>query len=373
MYNSRETYQHSKNLNILYVEDDKNLLDEISDILKDFFASITTAVDGIDGLEKYNSYKDKNNLYFDLVITDINMPHKDGLSMIQDIMKINSEQMIIVVSAYNESERLIQLIQEGIDNFIMKPIVSTQLINVLYRTCKNISNQKIKDSYLLQQSKLLAISGMMESISEQWLKPINILKIEESMFHIQNELGLLEKDMISEYIAKHSIEIANIRKILNEFRDLFTLENTQVIVPIINIFESILTLLEIGLEKDNIDVFVDIDEEFKINLLAGDFKYIVLNTLADTIKSFKNLDIKDKKISIKTEMINDVISLTISDNAEKLSDDILSSLEKNNFNISNTSRINSIGLNLSSTIIKKAGLSLSISNNDKGMNFIIKS
>ncbi len=373
MYNFKDTYQHSKNLNVLYVEDDKNLLDEISDILKDFFASVTTAIDGFDGFEKYNNYKDKNNYYFDLVITDINMPHKDGLSMIKDIMQINSRQMVIVVSAYNESERLIKLIQEGIDNFIMKPIVSEQLINVLYRTCKNINNQKIKDSYLLQQSKLVAISGMIDSISEEWLKPINILKIEESMFHIQNELGLLEKEMISEYITKHSLEISNIRTVLNEFRDFFSLEKNKIVVPIIKIFQSILILLETELEKSNIDVFVDIDEELKIDISAGDFKYIVLNTFADTIKSFKKLDIKDKKITIKAEKIDDVISLIIEDNAEKLPDDIILSLNNGNFNISDSSRINSMGLNLSNGIIQKSGATLIISNLDDGMNFTIKS
>ena len=373
MYNFKDTYQHSKNLNILYVEDDKNLLDEISDILKDFFASVTTAVDGLDGLKKYNNYKDENNSYFDLVITDINMPHKDGLSMIKDIMQINSGQMVIVVSAYNESERLIKLIQEGIDNFIMKPIVSKQLINVLYRSCKNINNQKIKDSYLLQQSKLVAISGMIDSISEQWLKPINILKIEESMFHIQNELGLLEKEMVSEYIEKHSREIANIRTILNEFRDFFSLEKNKIVVPIINIFQSILTLLETELEKSNINIFIDIDKELKIDISAGDFKYIILNTFADTIKSFNKSDIEDKKITIKTEIIDDVISLIIKDNAEKLPDDIILALNNGNFDINGNTRFNSMGLNLSNTILKKSGATLIISNSDDGMNFTVKS
>lgn len=373
MYSFKDTYKHSKNLNILYVEDDKNLLDEISDILKDFFASVTTAVDGLDGLEKYNNYKNKNNSYFDLVITDINMPHKDGLSMIKDIMKINSQQMIIVVSAYNESERLIKLIQEGIDNFIMKPIVSKQLINVLYRSCKNVNNQKIKDCYLLQQSKLLAISGMIDSISEQWLKPINILKIEESMFHIQNELGLLEKEMINEYIEKHSREIANIRIILNEFKNFFSLENNNMVIPIRKVFESIFILLETELEKSNIDVFVDIDEELKIDIAAGDFKYIVLNILVDTIKSFKKLDIQEKKITIKAELIDDLISLNIEDNAEKLPEDIISNLNNGSFHLDDNSRINNMGLTLSNNIIQKSGATMIISNIDEGMNFTIKS
>ena len=105
MYSHEEIYNYSKDLNILYVEDDKNLSKENSIIFNNFFASTTVSFDGVDGLEKYIQYKKDTNCYFDLVITDINMPRKDGMELISDIKKINNEQKILVISAYNESNR----------------------------------------------------------------------------------------------------------------------------------------------------------------------------------------------------------------------------------------------------------------------------
>jgi len=138
----KKILKYTDGLNVLYVEDDINLLEETKDILEDYFASLTTAVDGQDALVKYINYYKENGTYFDLVITDINMPNMSGDVLIKNINNINPEQSIIVVSAYNEANKLIDLIQQGIDNFLLKPISSAQFIKTLYKTSKSIFAQK---------------------------------------------------------------------------------------------------------------------------------------------------------------------------------------------------------------------------------------
>ena len=140
VYNFKDVYEYSKDFNVLYVEDDEFLLEETTELLEDFFKSITTAVDGQEGLEKYKNYKEQTNQYFDLVITDINMPRLDGGVMIEKIRAINEAQAIIVLSAYNESSRLLDLIHLGISNFVMKPIETEQIFNILYKNFFHSTN-----------------------------------------------------------------------------------------------------------------------------------------------------------------------------------------------------------------------------------------
>jgi putative two-component system response regulator len=142
MTHFKEIFKYTKNLSVLYIEDDYMLLGKTSDFLDDFFSVVVTAKDGEEGLEQYINYQKENNQYVDLVITDINMPKKDGITLVQDMLDINKEQCIIVVSAYDDSERLLKLIDIGIANFLVKPIEMYKMAETLFKVGKLITDQK---------------------------------------------------------------------------------------------------------------------------------------------------------------------------------------------------------------------------------------
>ena len=148
--NLQDILNYSKDLNVLYAEDDEQLLQETSEALEDFFASAQTAENGLVALQKYKDYYEKNSEFYDILITDINMPLMNGIDLIKEIHKINIDQSIIVISAYNDSSRLIELINIGITHFIMKPLSPTQLMSVLYQSSKLVSNQKQLIKYRLE-------------------------------------------------------------------------------------------------------------------------------------------------------------------------------------------------------------------------------
>lgn len=137
MINVKDVFHYSEKLSVLYVEDDTSLRDEMELLFSPFFEFIEIAVDGLDGLEKYNRRK------FDIVITDINMPRMNGIEMITAIRAIHPEQKIIAVSAHNESDILINLIENGVSSFILKPIIHQNILNVLYPVCRDASTQNL--------------------------------------------------------------------------------------------------------------------------------------------------------------------------------------------------------------------------------------
>ena len=137
----KEVFKCTKNLSVLYVEDEISLLEETASFLEDFFYKVDTAKNGLVAFNKYNEYHDRESKYYDLVITDINMPVMDGMDLIRDIYSINKIQPIIVVSAYSESSKLIQMIQAGVNNFLMKPINPEEFMKMLYKISKDIVNE----------------------------------------------------------------------------------------------------------------------------------------------------------------------------------------------------------------------------------------
>ena len=125
----------TNNLKILYVEDNKESRDQASKLLANYFSKIDIATDGEEGLEYYKNYHLDTNQYYDLVITDIEMPKMDGISMSKAIYTINKNQKIIVVSAYNDKKYLIDLINMGIEGFIQKPLSFEQVSEALKEFC----------------------------------------------------------------------------------------------------------------------------------------------------------------------------------------------------------------------------------------------
>ena len=79
-------------INVLYVEDEENIRNQISKMLKQLFNSVEVASNGVEALEMY-----KDNSY-DLVITDLKMPLMDGIELCESIISINRDQLIILIS-----------------------------------------------------------------------------------------------------------------------------------------------------------------------------------------------------------------------------------------------------------------------------------
>jgi DNA-binding response OmpR family regulator len=141
----------SKSLDVLYVEDDKYLQEKTRLLLDTFFASCKVANDGVEALKYYDEYYEQNGKYFDIVISDIQMPNKNGIELSKEITQRDEEQAIIIVSAYDDSHYLIDLINLGVGYFITKPFTSDKFIEILYKCCQRIKD--IEADYMIKFSE----------------------------------------------------------------------------------------------------------------------------------------------------------------------------------------------------------------------------
>ncbi len=138
-------YKQTKNLNVLFVEDYIPLREKIVEILEDFFKIVVETNDGEEGLQAYVKFKKEHNKAFDIVITDIRMPRRDGISLTKAIKKIDENQVIVVLSAHQETDYLMQLINLGIAQFIPKPVEPEKLLEIMSQISKKIQLPKTKD------------------------------------------------------------------------------------------------------------------------------------------------------------------------------------------------------------------------------------
>ncbi|MEH7108702.1 response regulator [Bacillus sp. JJ1764] len=74
--------------------------------------------EGCDGREAISLYK---QFLPDVVLLDLTMPHVDGLQALREIMKINPLAKVVVFSAWGTKFTIMEAIQLGAKDFIMKP------------------------------------------------------------------------------------------------------------------------------------------------------------------------------------------------------------------------------------------------------------
>ena len=117
----------AENLSVLFVEDDSKLREHTQSLLATLFRQVDTASNGKEGFEVF----EKNN--YDIVISDIYMPEADGITLSRLIRQKHPEQPIIIISAHEESHYLIDLINLGIDHFILKPMDINQFLTVIHK------------------------------------------------------------------------------------------------------------------------------------------------------------------------------------------------------------------------------------------------
>lgn len=122
----------TKNMNLLYVEDNRYLSKENMQLFEDIFLHVDLAEDGKNGFDLYGKGD------YDLVIADINLPKMNGLEMLKRILEGNTNQAVIVVSAYSEVEYLSKMQELNIEYFLRKPVNSKMMITAIYKSVQNL-------------------------------------------------------------------------------------------------------------------------------------------------------------------------------------------------------------------------------------------
>ncbi|WP_010301496.1 response regulator [Kurthia senegalensis] len=113
---------------ILIVDDAAFMRMMIKDILtKNGFEVVGEAGDGAQAIEKYNE------LNPDLVTMDITMPEMDGIAALKEIKKTNPNATIIMCSAMGQQAMVIDAIQAGAKDFIVKPFQADRVIEAIQK------------------------------------------------------------------------------------------------------------------------------------------------------------------------------------------------------------------------------------------------
>ncbi len=126
---------------VLLVEDEEVARKTLSFYLNTIFDEVVVASDGQEGIDFYKKSV-KDNQVFDLVLTDIKMPNKDGIEMIDEILEIDENQRFIIVSAHKNEEDLLKLINLRVLGYFVKPLNVDNMMEMLTKAKEELLESK---------------------------------------------------------------------------------------------------------------------------------------------------------------------------------------------------------------------------------------
>ena len=104
---------------------------KLKDILeKNGYEVVAEAQNGADAIEKYKTEKP------DIVTMDITMPEMNGIEALQKIKKIDPSAKVIMCSAMGQQAMVMEAIQSGALDFIVKPFETDRVIDSIVKACR---------------------------------------------------------------------------------------------------------------------------------------------------------------------------------------------------------------------------------------------
>lgn len=152
-------------IEVLVVEDDRDMRDFIQEILLEKGYGVTTAANGKEALERLDDFP------FPIIISDLKMPVMDGITLLdaingRDVLK----PFVILITAFGDIDEAIQLINRGAYDYIIKPFKLEQLLIATRKAARELAmRQKIAELEKISKNrhhlhKLIGKSTSMRSL-----------------------------------------------------------------------------------------------------------------------------------------------------------------------------------------------------------------
>jgi len=196
---------------ILIVDDDNVTLSILKQVLYKANHDVTTAIDGEEAIQYV-----KNTVY-DIIVTDFNMPGMNGIELTKEILKINPQSVIILITAYISVKAALESIKLGAFDYLTKPVDKEELLLSIERGLERLKLLEENSQLKKGKSSPEKIEFKFETKSEE-VKKI----LEEAADVAQSDSTVLitgsngtGKEVLAEFIHKHSKRSKNTFVVVN--------------------------------------------------------------------------------------------------------------------------------------------------------------
>lgn len=371
------------------------------------------AHNGVEALDKL-----KVDPHVDMVLTDINMPEMDGLTLLERLKEFEPKLKTVVVTAYSDMAKIRKAMNLDAFDFLTKPIDFQDLEITINRTLESVQQSKETQrqlqqvqTQLIQKEKMSSLGQLVAGVAHEINNPvsfiagnlchaqdyiediINLLHLYQENYPdpvpaIQEEIEAIELDYLTEDLPKligsMKVGIERIYQISVALRT-FSRSDTasKILFDIHEGLESTLLILRHRLKGSGDRPAIVVIKEYRdlpqVECYPGPLNQVFMNIFANALDALEEAIIKGTieevpTIKITTEMREDSVRVLIADNGIGMTEEIKEQLFAPMFTTKPTGKGTGLGLSISRQIMeeKHGGQLTYISAPGLGTEFIIE-
>ncbi|QED36904.1 response regulator transcription factor [Antarcticibacterium arcticum] len=202
-------------MKILIVEDEPNVASLLHRNLLEYGHTIGIATDGYMGLDQILTNK------FDLVLLDIMLPKKSGLEILRELKDLNNNTPVILLTALDTTDMVVQGLDLGADDYISKPFKMEEVVARINAVKRRTAISEIEEPFTLEfkgihlddtskkvfkDGKEIKLTATEYNLLKVLLSNINKVlsreKILDKVWGVQYDLGTNVVDVYINYLRK---------------------------------------------------------------------------------------------------------------------------------------------------------------------------
>jgi signal transduction histidine kinase len=264
---------------ILIVDDAKDVVDTINDILVEEGYETFLSYDGKDALQQMH----KNSP--DLVLLDCYLPGMMGIDVLKEIRKTDEDTAVIMMTGRGEEQLAVSLMKTGASDYLKKPLGKFTLLT----SVKDVLRKKDINQEIIQSERLLLLGELFPFVSHEIRNPLHA---------IGGALAIIQKRTKSDPLIEQSIKVINeeinrLNKFVKECLDFSNpsepskFSSTDINDIITSSFDLMTPVFQESSKK--IQVSLSLQEDLpKIKANFNELKQVVVNIIKNSVEAIES-------------------------------------------------------------------------------------
>ena len=320
-----------------------------------------------------------------LFIIDMNLGEYNGMDIYRKVSEISTMNRVIFITGdamfLEDEETRNQTLSEGGIDFIEKPIKWSEMaikiqnhLNLLEYQYELEGKVEERTQMLIHADRLATVGTMVSSIVHEISSPLTFIKANQETFllaynNVKDEItDPASKNIFEKFIlpgVKDSLAgVERIESLLKSFRRFYKKEHRVAANDINAIINEVKHLTYYSIKKNRIDFSLDLEKNPKYTVKCNrqEMIQVITNIVNNAIDALEESNTEDRKINITVRKEEKYISVCISNNGPKISDDAFKNIFNPFFTTKSEEKGTGLGLLIVQQIVKSMGGEVSVEN-----------